>query len=201
MKINRKFFFEYTKSYLFEGRFKQSQVDGLNLILDYWEANHVNKEDRFLAYILGTAHHEVDKKMKPINEYGGKRYFKRLYDIEGSNPNLARSLGNTTPGDGVKYHGRGFVQVTGKSNYKVWNDRLSIDLINDPDLALDTGVAVQILFGGMIDGTFTGKKLADSFNTTTDNWRNARRTVNGLDKADNIASFAKAYYAAISYRL
>jgi putative chitinase len=68
-----------------------------------------------------------------------------------------------------------------------------------PELALDLEVASQIMFRGMIDGTFTGRKLSQYFAGDKEDWRNARRIINGLDKADLISGYAKQYYAAISY--
>ena len=59
--------------------------------------------------------------------------------------------------------------------------------------------ATIILFLGMMEGWFTGKKLATYFNTTTEDWLNARKIINGLDKADLIKDYALKYYACISY--
>ena len=137
--------------------------------------------------------------MQPIKEYGSKAYFKRKYDIEGNNPRLAKELGNIHPGDGAKFHGRGFVQITGRTNYTVWKRRLKKNLVNNPDLALKPELAIEIIFGGMLNGTFTGKKLSDYFNEDKEDWRNARRIVNRLDKADLISGYAKLYYSSISY--
>ena len=187
------------RTYLFSGSLKQKQVDGLNAILDYWEDKHAKKDDRWLAYILGTAYHEVDKKMQPIDEYGSNSYFKKMYDPEGDRPWKAAELGNTIPGDGVKFHGRGFVQLTGRSNYKDWEDRLGVNLTTNPEKAKDLKIATIILVEGMRLGTFTSKKLSDYFNPTTEDWRNARRIVLALNKADLIAGHSKAFYAAISY--
>jgi hypothetical protein len=65
---------------------KQEQVEGLTALLDYREHKHAKKDDRWLAYILGTAYHEVDKRMQPIDEYGSNAYFKMMYDPEGARP-------------------------------------------------------------------------------------------------------------------
>lgn len=198
-KINRKFFYDTARLTLFSGSLKQKQVDGLTVFLDYWENNFANQDDRWLAYILGTAHHEVDRRMQPINEYGGKKYFFEMYDKHGARPNVAKRLGNTIAGDGVKFHGRGYVQLTGRRNYQDMTNRLGDDLVGNPELALDTKVATKIIFEGMIKGTFTSKKLSYYFNATKEDWRHARRAVNGLDKSNLIAEYAKKYYGAISY--
>jgi predicted chitinase len=112
---------------------------------------------------------------------------------------VARQLGNTQPGDGPKFCGRGFVQLTGRRNYTDWGTRLNIPLVTNPLLAMQADVAAKILIEGSRLGTFTGKKFADYFNPTKEDWVNARRIINGLDKAHLIASYAKSYYSAISY--
>lgn len=200
--INRKFFFDEVRARLFDGKFKQSQVEGLTGLLDYWEAKHAAKDDRWLAYALATAHHEVDRKMQPIKEYGGARYFFRMYDIEGERRHVARRLGNLGKGDGALFHGRGFVQLTGRVNYADWQNRLGVDLTSGPaaaDRVLDLDVATQILFEDMIHGTFTTKKFADYLSGVREDWEGARRIINGSDKKALIAGHARSYYAAISY--
>ncbi len=199
MPINRKFFYDFVRSHLFDGTLKQKQVDGLNVLLDYWESEMADEDDRWLAYVLATAHHEVDRSMQPIKEVGQASYFRRMYGIEGERPKVARQLGNLRPGDGEKYYGRGFVQLTGRKNYQDWSDRLGVKLVAKPDLALDTVIATRIIFEGMRLGTFTGKKLGHYFNDEKEDWVNARRIINGVDKAHLIAGYAKQYYAAISY--
>jgi len=197
--INRQFFFDRARIGLFDGALKASQVAGLSGILDVWEASFAKSDDRWLAYMLATAHHETDRTMQPIHEYGGAAYFKKMYDIEGNRPTLAAKMGNTTPGDGVLYCGRGFVQLTWKTNYKAMSAVTGVDLVKFPDRAMEIPVATRVMFHGMINGTFTGKRLAGYFNKTTEDWINARKIINGLDKANLIAGYGKGYYAAISY--
>lgn len=209
--INRKFFFDHIKTGLFGGAFKQSQVDGLNYILDTWEKDHVAWDDRWLAYALGTTHLETGAAMQPISERGGFKYFESNYGPNGHNPTRAKKMGNTQPGDGAKYRGRGFVQLTWKVNYQAMSTHLtkafgkSIDLVNNPELALQPDYAAEIMFHGMNVGTFTGRKFSDYFTKNAngtpakDNWVGARAIINGTDKAPVIAGFGRSYYSALSY--
>jgi hypothetical protein len=181
--INRQFFFDYARQHLF-GTLKQSQVNGLEAILDHWEADYAAKDDRWLAYALGTTHHETDKTFRGIEEYG---------------KGAGHDYGIPDPVTGKKYYGRGFVQLTWKTNYKKMGDLLGVDLVKYPEKALEIDIAAQVLFVGMTRGIFTGKKLSDYFSPSKEDWVQARRIVNGLDKANLIAGYAKQYYAAISY--
>lgn len=182
--INRRFFFDHVRLTLFDGRLRQPQVVGLSGFLDRWEAEHSADDDRWLAYILATTHHETGRRFEPIEEIGRGQ---------------GRPYGKPDPETGLRYYGRGYVQLTWKDNYHRMGDALGVDLLWHPELALDPGIALRIIFFGMINGSFTGRRLSRYFNATTEDWRNARRIVNGLDRADEIASIARRYYAAISY--
>jgi hypothetical protein len=197
--LNRQFFFTHARSWLFDGRLTQSQVDGLTGILDEWEHGHAHLDDRWLAYMLATAHHETDRALRPVVERGGAAYFRAMYDPEGARPALARRHGNTAPGDGQRYRGRGFVQLTWKNNYRQAGEALGIDLVGNPDRALEPAVATRLLFEGMQRGWFTGRRLADYFNPQREDWVGARRIINGLDKANLVAAYARQYYAGLSY--
>lgn len=146
------------------------------------------------AYLLATTYHETAATMQPITEYGGRRYFDK-YDVG----QLALNLGNTpqADGDGFFYRGRGYVQITGRANYEKAGRLLKVDLVNKPDMALDPVIAAQILIKGSVDGWFTGRKLSHYINDTTTDYINARRVINGTDKAKLIASYADVFEEAL----
>lgn len=166
------------------GGLSQKQVDGFNVLLDAMKAWPVS----WVAYGLATAWHETGETMQPILEYGGPAYFKRMYDIEGQRPAKARELGNLTPGDGVRYSGRGYVQLTGKINYARYG------LADRPDDAMKPDVAASVMVDGMENGVFTGKALRDYL---PGNYVAARRIINGTDKAELIAGYARDFETAL----
>jgi hypothetical protein len=79
--------------------------------------------------------------------------------------------------------------------------KLNQNFIQHPEKVMELENATKIMFLGMQEGWFTGKKLGDYFNSQKEDWVHARRIINGLDRADWIASYAKKYYGAISYTL
>lgn len=200
--IDRGKLFSSVRVSVFGGQFKQSQVDGINFIIDAWERTTYT-DLRWLAYMLGTAYAETAHTMQPVHEYGGDAYFKRRYDIEGENPGLAERLGNTEPGDGVLFAGRGFVQVTGRSNYLRLGKEIGVDLVAEPDRAMDPPVAASIMFAGMtkshlnFDTTFSGVALDKYFNDDNEDWVGARHIINGTDHASMIAGYAQAFNEAL----
>jgi putative chitinase len=200
--INRAFFFPHISGALVGGNLKQKFAEGANTLLDYWEQKHASDDDRWLAYVLGTTFHETAATMQPIKEFGSDAYFKKMYDIEGSRPKVAMSLGNNRPGDGADYPGRGYVQLTGKANYKKWTVKLGmsgVNLVTNPEQAMEARIATAIIFEGMIEGSFTGKRLGQYFNKQRADWVGARVIVNRKDRAEMIAIYAQKFYAALSY--
>lgn len=180
--IDHTAFFDSARANLFHGKLTQSQVDGMNAILDEWEARPEYTDLRWLAYMLGTAYHETAYKMQPIEEYGkghGRRY------------------GKPDPITGKVYYGRGYVQLTWKTNYDKMGRVVKADLVNKPELALDPTIAAEIMFYGMKKGSFTGVGLGKYFNDSKTDWINARKIINGLDKADKIAEEAQKFYTAL----
>ena len=102
-------------------------------------------------------------------------------------------------GDGYLYRGRGYVQITGRTNYTYFSNRLGVDLVSNPTLATDPAIAGQITVIGMQDGTFTGKRLDDFINDQKTDFFGARAVING-DKFVNgtkIENHAKNYLKAL----
>jgi putative chitinase len=166
-----------------------SEVQGVNAILAATEGLPLS----WRAYALATAYHETAGTMQPIKEYGGAAYFTRLYDPKGNNPALAARLGNTQPGDGARFAGRGYVQLTGRANYARAGKKLGVDMIADPDLAMRPDLAAKIMRDGMTEGWFTGvgfKRYLPADAGTEGQFINARKIINGMDKAALIAGHA-----------
>lgn len=151
------------------------------------------------AYCLATPVVETNSTMQPIKEYGGSAYFRRMYDIEGERPAKARELGNLTPGDGARFAGRGYVQLTGKANYARAGQALGVDLVGNPDLAMRPDLAAKIMRHGMAGGWFTGKSLETYLKEASDlEWfTKARRIINGQDRAIEIAQYALEFQSAL----
>ncbi len=153
----------------------------------------------WVAYALATAYHETAHTMMPIKEIGGPAYFHRMYDIEGNRPAKAKELGNTTPGDGAKYPGRGYPQTTGKDNYAKATVALrklgfAVDLVANPDEMMRADVAAATMVSGMEEGWFTTRDLDDDLPRrgpgSLYQFTESRDIINGSDKEKLIAGYA-----------
>lgn len=181
-------FFASVRASLFGGKLTQAQVDTLDTIGAAW-TRYGDGDPAKLAYILATAFHESGR-FKWLKEIWGPTAAQKGY--EGRD-----DLGNTIKGDGKRFMGRGLVHITGRRNYADWSKRLGVDLVAHPELAERLDYAARILVEGVMLGTFTGKKLSDYIKPGSANFVNARRTVNGTDKADLIAGYALRFLAAL----
>ena len=108
---------------------------------------------------------ETAHSFRPIQELGGPAYFTRLYEGR-------KDLGNTEPGDGVRYHGRGYIQITGRANYRSFGNEIGVDLEGNPDLACAPGAAAEVLAIFFKDRHVSGSAIARD-------WHMVRRRVNG----------------------
>ena len=140
---------------------------------------------RSVSYILATVQWETNRTFRPIEEIGKGR---------------GKTYGIPHPKTGKVYYGRGYPQLTWYDNYerftRILNSRgYNVDLVNKPEQALDPQISAQVLVIGMKEGKFTGRDLDDYFNDSKEDWYNARKIVNGIDKAVVIKDIAlETYY-------
>ena len=200
--LDRAVFFNHIKRSLFKGRLKQVQVERIDAVLaelEYAAIDHLGA----WAYVLATGHHEAGQWLY-YKELGGVDYFTKLYDIQGQRPAKAKELGNLNKGDGARFCGRGPVGITGRNNYRRQSKKLGIDLESSPELAEQADIGARLLVEGMRDGDYRRRldgrpyRLSDYFDGKRCDYIGARNIVNGgQDKAQLIASYASAYYAAL----
>lgn len=127
-----------------------------------------------VAYVLATTEWETAQTFKPVREA-----FWLSEDWRRQNLRY------------FPYYGRGYVQLTWHNNYSKYSQILGIDLVNNPDQAMNNNVALFVLVHGFKTGTFTGRKLDDYVNSNLTNFVSARRCINGTDHAHNIARLAE----------
>lgn len=198
--FDRHRFFNQVRRTLFNGTLNQRQVDGMNILLDEAETEGI-KDTRLVACVLGTTKWETAHTMWPVRET------QRSNEPDIDDATARRRLGNAEyaqvdPSTGVAYYGRGFVQLTWRTNYEKMAKLLNVDLVRKPDLAMDPVIAAKIIYEGMLRknsgiGDFTHRALEDYINETTTDWVQTRRVVNGMDHADEIAELHMAFHAAI----
>jgi hypothetical protein len=150
----------------------------------YWPAlqaacvEHGLADGASVIAVLATIGTEVAS-FEPINEFGGPQYFTKHYEGRAD-------LGNTHPGDGARYHGRGFIQLTGRVNYRGYEQKLGVPLEQDPDLALDPAVAARVL------GCYF-KDRGIAADARKGDWEAVRRKVNGgLNGWDRFSALVKS---------
>lgn len=194
---NPKAFFDIVRAGILGPTLSAEEVKGCEAILKAMEGAPI----AYTAYALATAYHETASTMQPIKEYGGPTYFTRMYDVTGARPQTAVKYGNTCAGDGPKYCGRGYVQLTWKNNYERAGKECGVDLVAYPDKAMDPTVAAKIMRHGMDEGWFTGKSFKNYLpikgKATRGQFSNARYIINGTDKAAKIADHALEFQRAL----
>jgi hypothetical protein len=163
------------------------QRSGLKALLEALRADSVITDLRHAAYVLATVAWECAGTWQPIEEYGKGR--NRPYGLPVT---YSDAQGNTYTNI---YYGRGYVQLTWKFNYEKMDAILGKGgaLVNAPQMALDPGTAYAIASHGMTQGLFTGKKLLDYINGSATDYASARRIINGVDHADDIAKYARTF--------
>jgi len=138
-------------------------VEPMNDAMREFEINNVARETAFLAQIA--------------HESGGFNYVREI--ASGDAYEGRADLGNTEPGDGPRFRGRGLIQITGRSNYRSCGDALGVDLVSDPELLEQPTLAARSAgwfwqahgLNGMADvGDFRG--ITKKINGGLNGWAN-----------------------------
>lgn len=194
-------------------------------ILQHSKDMNIKSPDQ-VAYIIATAWHESRlgtwmTESAWLSEKSAEAYAERSYGSgpKSRNPTRAKRMGNTQVGDGGKFMGRGYVQLTWKNNYirmsKLLkesgftytqdgvtygdgkNKTIPIDLVkNYRHVNQNKDLAARILVMGMDGGLYVNDKkgldsyIPESKKATKNNFENARKIVNGSDKKALIANNA-----------
>lgn len=132
--------------------------------------------DTQVAYVLATTQWETAQTFKPVRE--------AFWLSEEWRKNNLRYF---------PYYGRGYVQLTWKTNYEKYSRILGVDMVADPDIAMRPNVALFILVHGFKTGTFTGRKITDYIDHGRTDFVKARRCINDSDKDTTIANIANEY--------
>lgn len=136
-----------------------------------------------MAGALATVRVEVGRNFKPIMEYAsGEAYEGR------------KDLGNTQKGDGVRYKGKGYIQITGRANYAVFGQKIGLDLINNPDLALDVEASSKILAHYFNDRGVIQACLAKD-------WLKVRKLINGVNRSTGMPNGYNEFMTVINQYL
>jgi hypothetical protein len=165
------------------------------------------KNVRWAAYMLATTRHETIYSYLPIEEawdlnehdlrsdrgpYAAtsqEDYFNFWYSSTLGN-------GNYQSGDGMRYRGRGFVQITGKDNYRKFTG-LGVDLLSAPDEAKNPQIAYKIMSQGMRMGLFRSpEKLETYINGNTNDYLHARKIIQYIDYPNDPERRANQYRIA-----
>lgn len=148
------------------------------------------------ACILGNTYWETAHTMEPVRETlaaSDEQAISRLDRWwETKRPSWVK-----TPYWRDGFFGRGYVQLTHKRNYAFAGEKLGINLVAQPGLALEAETAATILVRGCLEGWFTGKKLSDYLTLTKSDYVGARRIINGTNKAQAIAELCRDYEAQL----
>lgn len=170
-----KFLFAYAATYAGEHGLTDSQRSGIASLLDCLMDDSKVADIRWAAYMMATVKHECAGTWQPIAEYGkGKGH----------------PYGEPDPTTGHVYAGRGYVQLTWKDNYRQMGKVLGVDLVNNPDRAMEPAIAYAIMSYGMRNGSFTGVGLPRYISGEKCDFVNARKIINSLDQAEKIADYA-----------
>lgn len=186
-KYDKKIFFDEIRRSLFK-RLTIAQVEGIEAKMEAFVDAKFPLS--WAAYALATSYHETAGKMVPVRE-----------GLNASDDWRKRKLRY------YPWYGRGDVQLTWESNYRKADKELGLNgaLIRNPDVALDKDVSARVMVRGMTEGWFSGDRAGrhtlarhlPDVEGTFEQFRQARRIINLMDKAELIANHALKFQDAL----
>ncbi|MBO0859948.1 MAG: glycoside hydrolase family 19 protein [Chloracidobacterium sp.] len=152
----------------------------INKTMEIYEIDTPLRASAFLAQI---AHESAE--LRFMEELWGPTEQQKKYEPPSD---VATALGNTQPGDGFRYRGRGPIQITGRANYQIFGDKLGVDLVGNPDLVTTPQYAFST--AGLFWKSNGLNELADvqDFMTIT---RRINGGLNGLQERQKYYEIAK----------
>ena len=180
--MNKEAFFKTVRNGILGPTLDVGEVSGCEAILNAMEGSTLAN----CGYALATAYHETNATMQPVEE--------------------AYWLSDAWRKKNLRYwpwHGRGYVQLTWEANYERADQELHLGgtLLADPDKAMDPAIAAKIMRRGMDEGWFTGKAFSTYLPAhgpaTIEQFRKARRIINGTDKDLLVARHAVQFQTAL----
>jgi hypothetical protein len=199
MIIDKKHFYDSYREVF--GVIKDPVVKALDFLLDKFNASEVFSTKARISYALATIKRETAETFEPVLEgywIKGDRLGKLYNYYQTHNPGALTTIfpnGKREPA----YYGRGYVQLTHSFNYNKFTNILKLDLVNRPHEALDREIAFKIMEFGMENGSYTGKKLSNYFTDEGYDFYKARKIINGLDAASEIAHNAELFMGCINF--
>ena len=190
----RRFFEEIrsSKKIFTRQRLTQSQVDGVSALITAWRVYGGGRRNHF-SWILGAVYYETGTLMTPVRE--------GFSDSDSAARRVVknRRYGHATGAYSHVYYGRGHIQLTWMRNYRASSDDVGVDLVKHPDAMLDSKISARLAIKGVLDGRWnaSGKGLGSYLSATKSDYKNARRTVNVLDKWATIKVYALAFEHAL----
>lgn len=157
-------------------------IAGIAERFDELAGDHGITTPRRICHFLAQAAHETDG-FRTLEEYGGPNYFARY---EGR-----RDLGNTQAGDGIRYHGRGIFQLTGRANYRRFGQVIGIDLEAEPERAMEPETSLRVAFAYWGERAINAAADADDSERVTRLINGGR---NGLSERVRYLAKAKAIW-------
>ncbi len=189
--------------------FRANALWAVPLLIDTARAGGMTHSRR-IAYVLATAQHgsHFGARLEETGTGPGADGVDRSFDRYEPGTALGTTLGNSEPGDGARFRGRGFVHVRGRAAYATWSQRLGMPeqpvdgthvpfFVAHPEALARPSIAAQTLVQGMRDGLFTGIALGYYVNEKKADYYSARRVVGACEHARDVAAIAVEFARAI----